>query len=139
MKIYAIILTIMLSACGGGGSSDSGTNDAVSSAADMAGTWLGRATSTTFNGYVNIKLVLTQYGGNVTGNFVCTAGTLNCVHTNGYISGTVNGAVFNAILSYPDTHTCVAFNGGFSGSSLDASYTCGDPLANDSGTWHATR
>lgn len=132
------IVLLMLAGCGGGGGSDGGGATPANSAnADIAGTWRGTATSASAATTSTITLVLTQTESSVSGSFACTP-TQSCFHTTATVAGIVSGQSFTGTVLYPDNHSCSAFNGTLSGTTLSGNYTCEDSVT-DTGTWSATK
>lgn len=136
-----VSVLLILAGCGGGGGdspSNAGTASPNTTNIDITGTWKGTGTSTTFSGTNTISLTFTQTGSSVSGTFACSPGTLACLHANATIAGMVNGQTFTGTVLYPDNHSCSAFNGNLSGTTLSGNYTCEDTVT-DTGSWTVTK
>jgi hypothetical protein len=112
---------------------------------NLSGLWTG---TTSTGGYIgmagktrNIKLVIRQVGGKLTGSYRCSAGNSLCRNGDekGSIDGTANGTqVYLNIMLLPDASNCryagtLDYNG-------NGSYTCyGQGQIVEQGTWVATR
>lgn len=139
VKYFGIgVVLFILAGCGGGGDSyGGGTTPPNTANANIAGTWRGTSTSTSAARSNTITLVLTQTESSVSGSFACTP-TQSCFHTTATVAGIVSGQSFTGTVLYPDNHSCSAFNGTLSGTTLSGNYTCEDTVT-DTGTWSATK
>lgn len=134
---FAGILTFLAIGCGGNVRSP--TAPSATSTPSVAGSWRGLGTSSVLSGTVNISATLNQTGGDVTGTYVCSPGSIQCLQSSGSIRGTMSGTSLTAQIVFADTSSCGAFNGTLSGSTLSGSYTCTTPWGSDQGTWQMVR
>ncbi len=136
-KVVMVLLVFVLTACGSGGE-DGGGKVALT----LNGTWNGTATSDN-GGSLNITLVLSQIGSDVSGKITCSpGGVLQCPGTNGTVFGTLSVSTLTMDVQWDNGNACNQFDGTLEGGTLKGRYSCqefgGVSNFTDNGNWTAT-
>ncbi len=136
-KVVMVLLAFVLTACGSGGEGGGGKV-----ALTLNGTWNGTATSDN-GGSLNITLVLSQIGSNISGHIDCSVhDALQCPGTRGTVSGTLSGSTLTMDVQWDNGNACNQFDGTLEGGTLKGMYSCqefgGVSNFTDNGNWTAT-